>query len=155
LGLAAQTCGAIAGSPTTLGSPENFEMSAQRKHAEAAQTAAVEVIVHDAQEIAAISADYRQSTGQRKSNLLALVNERMDDLLETMLGAFTEPARVEQMENAVSVHHPLTETRLRKLDPSVVPLVVVRELLSVHLTPVRRKDLSNWSDFAERYQAFA
>lgn len=129
-------------------------MGALRKTVEATNSAAVEVIVHDAQEIAAISADYQQSTAQRKSTLLTLINEKMDVLLMTMMDTFTQPVGREQMEVAVSTHHPLTEARLRKLEPGVVPLVVVRELLSVHRTPVRRMDLPHWSDFAERYKAF-
>lgn len=129
-------------------------MGALRKTVEATNPAAVEVIVHDAQEIATISADYLQSTAQRKSTLLSLINEKMDVLLMTMMDTFTQPVGREQMEAAVSEHHPLTEARLKKLEPGVVPLVVVRELLSVHRTPVRRMDLHNWSDFAERYKAF-
>jgi hypothetical protein len=119
-----------------------------------ANQAAVEIIVQEAQDIAAISADYRQSTGQRQTSLLSIINEKMDELLETMMGAFSEPVNRDQMEQAVSQHHPLTESRLSKLEPGVVPLVVVRELLSVHLTPVKRTSLHNWSDFADRYRAF-
>lgn len=130
-------------------------MSAMRKHVEATAEAAVEIVVHEAQEIAAISADYRQSSGERQTTLLTTITERLDDLLATMLAAFTAPVDVAEMERATSVHHPLTETRLRKLEPGVVPLVVVRELLSVHLMPVKRKALQNWGEFAERYRAFA
>lgn len=102
-------------------------------------------------EIAQLSADYQQSEGYRKQQMRATVTERLDSLLEVLLDTKGVPTRTE-VDEAFSQHHPLTEIRLKSLASDIVPLVVIRELISLHEVPVDRQHLSNWKSFSDRYR---
>lgn len=114
---------------------------------------AVDVVAAEAQEIAHLSADYQRAKGFRRSSLLETLTQRIDDLLFTMLDAFTGSVAPEDASTILREHHPLTEARLAKLPEEAVPLVVMRELISIHEIPLQRSKLANWGAFSERFQS--
>lgn len=127
-------------------------MNTRLNHLHDVAHAAVEVVANEAQDIAHISADFRRASGHRKDSLRGTLTQRLDDLLFTMLDAFRGSVSEDDATALLREHHPLTETRLAKLPPAAVPLVVMRELVSVHQVPVDREHLQNWGMFRDRYQ---
>lgn len=114
---------------------------------------AVDAVACEAQEIANLSADYQRAKGFRRTSLLEVLTQRIDDLLFTMLDAFHGSVAPEDASTILKEHHPLTEARLAKLPSEAVPLVVMRELISIHEVPLQRKKLANWGAFSERFQS--
>jgi hypothetical protein len=113
---------------------------------------AIEAVATEAQDIAQISADFRRAQGHRKQSLRDTISAKFDALLSTMLNSFDGSVEPEEIKALFAEHHPLTYSRLSKLPVSTVPLVVVRELIAMHRTPIDRKKLQNWSLFAARYK---
>lgn len=112
----------------------------------------IEAVAAEARDIASISADYRRAVGLRRQSLLNTITGKVDDLLGTLLMAFRGSISAEEASAVLGEHHPLTESCLAQLPPASVPLVVLRELIAVHQTPIRTKSLSNWPVFAECYR---
>lgn len=108
-------------------------------------------VAMEAQDIAQISADYQQASGYRKNVLLASMSDRIDALLDFFLHTFPYDVSPSETRDLFATHHPLTENGLGRLSPSAIPLVVIRELISVHGVIIDRDVLKNWTEFSRRY----
>lgn len=113
---------------------------------------AIQTVATDAQEIAGLAADYQQSRGHRKETLKATLSQKLDKLLGFMMDTFHGTPSHEMVQDCLQNQHPLTEARLNTLDQRILPLVVLRELISFHDVPVDRRLLTNWNEFSERYR---
>lgn len=122
-----------------------------RYQQQAHSRAALSTVASEAQEIAQASADFRRARGFRRKSLETSILTRMDRLLETLLSHFRGRVSPEETERLIEHHHPLTHHGLARLPEAAVPLIVMRELISIHQSPIDRDRLSNWPLFAERY----
>lgn len=116
-------------------------------------SSAIETVVTEARGLAALSADFQQAAGHRKEMLKRAVSVKLDSLIGFMMANFHgTPSRTE-VDDILVQHHPLTETRVAKLEQHLVPLIVMRELVARHEMPVDRSQLNHWGEFSERYRA--
>jgi hypothetical protein len=115
-------------------------------------SAAIEVVATEAQDIAHISADYCRSSGHRKHSLLDTITEKVDSLLGIMMETVYGPVSPKEVSTLLKTHYPLTESRLASLPTWAVPLIVMRELISLHQTPIKRERIQNWKLFADTYR---
>jgi hypothetical protein len=113
---------------------------------------AIATVATEAHDIAALAADYQQSRGHRKETLKTTLSAKLDGLLGFMMGTFHGVPSHQMVQDCLLTQHPLTEARLGTLDQRILPLVVVRELISFHDVPVDRRLLTNWNEFSERYR---
>lgn len=112
-----------------------------------------ETIEAEALDIVHLSAEFRQASGHRSTKLRQIIAQRLDDLMQLLLDHFDGVVTADQSRELLKEHHPLTQKGIAKLPSGWVPLVVMRELISVHLVPVERTKLTNWPRFFERYHA--
>ena len=115
------------------------------------QTSVLETVANGAQDIVHMSADYRQARGHRKQVLAKRVTEALDGLLSFLMTRFDGEVSKSEVGAMFEKHEPITESRLAALPRAMVPLVVVRELISVHEVEFNRRDLQNWNLFSSRY----
>lgn len=102
-------------------------------------------------DIARASAVYRRATGQRKLSLRAGITRKIDQLLEMLLVEFPGSVSAREADVLLADRHALAYHNLSALPRGAVPLVLMRQLIAVHQTPIERLKLRHWSEFARRY----
>ena len=89
----------------------------------------------------------------RKDFLREQINERFENLIARLLDAYPyEHIRITDIKKVFERHYALTESELMRLPESVVPLVIVRELLSKQQLRVKPSAIKRWGEFAFRYK---
>lgn len=123
------------------------------RHRDVAAFATLSVVATEAQDIAQVSADYRRARGVRRQSLQETISKKVDDLLEMLLSGFGGTLSHAEAMPLIEEHRPLTPVALAKIPESAVPLVVMRELITVHQSPIDYRRLKHWSAFARRFQS--
>jgi hypothetical protein len=113
--------------------------------------------LEEAVQLGFIAEEHAVSSGDERQALSESMHIRLDVLIECLLSHC--PADVEvtvaEVRMVLEQHRDLTEAALADLDMRVIPLAIIRELVSRHKLVVHKSCLQAWPTFAQRYRAVA
>lgn len=110
------------------------------------------VAVIKAREVVSLNASYK---ADRLPDSLNRMINKFDRLLGFLLSQFrveTTTDEVRSVMQRTSFIDALNEDELSDLSDGVVPIAIVRELLSKHRIMIDPRKLGNWDAFASRYE---
>ena len=108
----------------------------------------------EAKQLVLIAKEHFTATGERKKALSVTLHERLDTLIHSLLDNFPdEQVSVSEVKPLLERHRDLTAASLADVEDRVIPLVIVRELVSTHHFCVHQQSLPIWPRFVDRFRA--
>lgn len=110
-----------------------------------------------ANELITLAAEHRSVRAnpfseERRQTLRQVMSRKVDELLDTSLDGIEQ---VDDIGPIFERHFAMTEEDIGKLPRELVPLAIMRELLSKHRVVFDQDAVPNWDRFAELYKDVA
>ncbi len=94
-----------------------------------------------------------RSAGDDRMELKDRMGTHLDVFVSRLLRDFPERANDDDIDQVFHRHYELSEDEIGSIPDPIVPLVIVRELVSRHKVIVDQKKVSHWVDFVEKYES--
>lgn len=117
-------------------------------------TSVLPAALAQAKQLGRMAERHSAAQGAKRTRLSRDIHERLDRLIDSLLTSYPdEEVGVSDVSAVLHQHHDLTPDALADLDQRIVPLVIIRELVSRNKLVVQPKNVPAWSRFVGRFQA--